>query len=125
MDCAKCDGTLKKVTIGEVEVDQCEKCSGIWFDFGELQDTLDQGHIEKLRNAVNNNAGHDETKARCPRCAGDGNMVRVTSFSNKGIHIDTCTICYGQWLDGGELEALNNKGMLGSIGGFFQHLLGS
>ena len=125
MKCVKCDGELKKVTFGETEVDQCKKCSGIWFDFGELEDVLDQENIEKLRNVVDNNAGQDAAKGSCPRCGGEGKMVQVTDFRDKKVHIDTCPVCYGQWLDGGEIDALKQKGMLQSIGGFFKHLLGS
>jgi Zn-finger nucleic acid-binding protein len=110
--------------MADVEVDQCNKCSGIWFDFGELQDVLDQENIDRLKNVVDNNAGQDERKSSCPRCGGEGTMVQVTSFADKGVHIDTCPVCYGQWLDGGELEALKSKGMFGSVSGFFRHILG-
>lgn len=123
MKCVKCDGSLRKVTVGEVEVDQCDKCSGIWFDFGELQQVLAQGDVEKLKDAVDNSAQEDTVRAACPVCGGDGKMVACASLQKRGVHIDTCKVCYGQWLDGGELEKLKKKGLMQSVAGFFKKLV--
>lgn len=38
MDCPKCLGALRPVTCQGTEIDRCEKCQGIWFDFGEHQE---------------------------------------------------------------------------------------
>ncbi len=124
MKCVKCDGDLKKVVLGEVEVDQCEKCSGIWFDLGELRQIMDAEDIDVLKNKVDNNKGDDELAAKCPRCGGEGNMVRVTDLTHSDVHIDVCSVCYGQWLDGGELERLRSKGLFDSASSFFKRLFG-
>lgn len=123
MDCIKCDGELVKAIIDDVQVDKCDKCSGIWFDFGELKKVLDSSNIDTLRNLVENNMGHDSQKSKCPRCKGEGNMVQVASLESKGIHIDTCSVCYGQWLDGGEIEKLKEKGIASKIKGVFGLLI--
>jgi len=122
MDCVKCDGTLNKVVVGGVEVDQCGKCSGTWFDFGELDQVLAQEDVDQLKNAVDNNEGDDAERGVCPRCGGEGNMVAVASLKAKDVHIDTCPVCYGQWLDGGELKRLMAKGLFGSVASFFKGL---
>ncbi len=119
MDCIKCDGRLEKVMIDEVEVDQCNKCSGIWFDLGELRQIVNASDIDTLKNQVDNNQGHDSRKSTCPRCGGDGNMVQVASLKNKEIHIDTCSVCYGQWLDGGEIEKLKEQTLSEKLKGLF------
>ena len=90
-----------KGVIGDVEVDRCVKCSSIWFDLGKLEKTLEHEGIEELRNEVDNNAGHDEKRGKCLRCSGAGDMVRVRNLKHAHIHVDTCPVCYGQWLDGG------------------------
>ena len=123
MDCIKCDGELVKAIIDEVEVDKCDKCSGIWFDFGELKKILDGSNIDKLRNVIDNNKGHDSRQGKCPRCGGEGSMVQVTSMENKSVHIDTCSVCYGQWLDGGEIETLKGEGISGKLKGLFGLLI--
>ncbi len=115
MQCVKCDGQLDKVIVGKVEVDKCKSCSGIWFDLRELDKVLKSGSIELLKNVVDNNQGHDAQKGKCPRCVGGGNMVQVTSLKKPDVHIDTCSVCYGQWLDGGELEELTGQGLVSKI----------
>ncbi len=114
MDCVKCEGQLEKLRVGRIEVDQCPQCSGIWFDFGELEEALQAADVDRLKNRVDNNAGHDALEAPCPVCGGRGKMVPVKDMKH-GLHIDTCTVCYGHWLDGGELEALREKGLLESM----------
>jgi Zn-finger nucleic acid-binding protein len=122
MDCVKCQGELKKVTIDEVEVDQCAECSGTWFDFGELKKVLQAEDVQKLENVLENNEGDDLERGKCPSCGGDGNMVQCASLKAKDIHIDVCPICYGRWLDGGELERLRSTGVFKSVENFFKGL---
>ncbi len=47
-------------------------------------------------------------------------MIQVASLKASGIHIDTCAVCYGQWLDGGELEELTNTGFINKIKSIFK-----
>jgi len=109
MNCIKCkNGKLEPVLIDKIEVDKCDSCSGIWFDIGELDEIMKKEDLELLKNTIENNAGHDVLKVPCPKCGGEGNMIRVTSMKDESVHIDTCSVCYGQWLDGGELEKLKN-----------------
>ena len=37
MRCPRCDGTLRENEIGEVTVDTCDNCGGVWLDSGELE----------------------------------------------------------------------------------------
>ncbi len=120
MQCVKCDGELQRISLGQVEVDKCAKCSGVWFDISELDKILESGSIDSLKNEIDNNQGQDRQKGKCPRCGGTGNMVRVTSLKNPEIHIDTCSVCYGQWLDGGELEELSDQGFISKIRSLFK-----
>ena len=119
MQCVKCDGELQRVTLDKVEVDKCTKCSGIWFDIGELDKILESSSIDSLKNEIGNNQGQDAEKGKCPRCGGTGNMVQVTNLKNPDIHIDTCSVCYGQWLDGGEIEELSSQGFISKIKSLF------
>ncbi|AKT39152.1 zf-TFIIB domain-containing protein [Chondromyces crocatus] len=114
MRCAKCDGTLQRVLVEDVELDQCNRCSGIWFDAGELRRIQDKRSIDKLRSLAGAQSADDERRGTCPRCKGVGWLVRVASW-DADIHIDTCAVCGGQWLDAGELELLRGEG--GFIGG--------
>lgn len=109
MKCVKCEGQLIPVTVDGVEVDKCNVCSGVWFDLGELKSILKGKDNTPLRNVIQNNEGHDEIEASCPRCGGQTKMVRVVDPKDSSFHVDTCSICHGNWLDGGELEILQKK----------------
>jgi uncharacterized protein len=37
MRCPRCDGELKESQFGDVLIDTCEKCGGVWLDSGELE----------------------------------------------------------------------------------------
>ena len=90
MKCIKCNsGHLEPVKIDQIEVDQCNNCSGIWFDAGELEKILSKENISKLKNKIDNNTGHDELKAHCPKCGEISRLVRIASLSDPNIHIDT------------------------------------
>lgn len=42
LQCPKCDGTLKETDYEEIKIDVCDKCSGVWFDAGELAQIVDK-----------------------------------------------------------------------------------
>ena len=119
MQCPKCDGELEKKQIEDVEVDQCNKCSGIWFDLGELEKVMDKEFQEALKSQVDNSKNYDVLEASCPRCLGAGKMIPVVDLA-KGIHIDTCTVCYGHWLDGGEYEKLKSHSIVDILKSFLK-----
>jgi uncharacterized protein len=108
MRCVKCEGELVMVRIDDVDVDQCDRCAGIWFDAHELERVLRREHVEPLLGRGPVHAGDDDRRGRCPRCKGEGVLVRVAS-PRAGIHVDTCAICGGKWLDGGEIDVLARK----------------
>jgi uncharacterized protein len=119
MKCVKCDGQLRRVDVEDVEVDQCDVCYGIWFDSGELKRILGKKQVDELKSQVPSAKSDDLKRARCPRCKGEGKLVQVASLTTD-LHIDTCAVCGGQWLDGGELEALRG----GGIAAFFRRFFG-
>ena len=46
LDCPKCDGKLVETNFENIKIDVCDKCSGTWFDAGELAQVIDknEGH---------------------------------------------------------------------------------
>lgn len=123
MKCPKCTGKLLPIRLADVEVDQCAGCAGVWFDFGELERVLAHEDADRLKKAIVNDPMRDVQRGPCPRCGGSGNMVRLASLQRPGLRIDSCSVCYGEWLDGGEFEALRNKGVFSSVAAFFKSLL--
>lgn len=43
MKCPKCGMDLQTIDRGEVEIDTCFSCQGIWLDAGELEQILEAG----------------------------------------------------------------------------------
>lgn len=42
MQCPRCDGKLVETDYENIKIDVCSKCSGTWFDAGELAQIVDK-----------------------------------------------------------------------------------
>ena len=42
MQCPRCDGKLIETDYESIKIDVCDKCSGVWFDAGELAQVVDK-----------------------------------------------------------------------------------
>jgi Zn-finger nucleic acid-binding protein len=117
MQCPKCQQLLQHQYFGEVEVDQCPNCQGVWFDLGELPVLRRQKNTNFSAGSADSNI-YDVLSAPCPRCGGEGDMTRVHDLKRPEIVMDTCPVCYGIWLDGGELDKLTESNIGLSIKAF-------
>jgi Zn-finger nucleic acid-binding protein len=96
---------MKAARLGPIQLDLCFPCSGVWFDYGELQQLVQAGPsvIRKLGQrlfATQSKALKPDNK-RCPVC-----WVPLGAYefpSMKGIALDHCTLCQGFWVS---LESL-------------------
>lgn len=96
------------VEFGEIELDICPDCQGIWFDAQELRELFElvgapqrihdlEGHLERLEQAG--------SRRSCPRCG--HRMVPVKKPQGDGdLVLDRCPRGDGLWFDKGELETL-------------------
>jgi uncharacterized protein len=122
LHCPKCGSFLETRLIGEVEVDQCPICHGIWLELGELPVLLGTASIPE-GNGRGASVIADVIEGLCPHCGGLGNMIRIASIKRSDIVIDACPVCYGVWLDGGELSKLAEKSLSLSIRTVIRDLL--
>ena len=123
MDCPKCQTTLQPQTVAGVDVDRCPNCQGLWLDLGELEALLQQTlAAESLKPA--GSAVYDALTGPCPRCGGQGHMTRLTSLRRADVVMDSCAVCYGIWLDGGELAKLAAAGEGDNLRAWIGRLLG-
>jgi len=103
--CVKCTSVLDKARVGDVEVDLCPSCGGLWLDHGEIE-RIGRGQsdeIERLRGALTGAITPDaasETTSACPACPGQLKEVVLGP-----VHVDYCQKCHGVFLDKGELDA--------------------
>jgi Zn-finger nucleic acid-binding protein len=73
--CVKCESVLDKSRVGDVEVDLCPSCGGLWLDHGEIE-RIGRGNsqdLAKLRTALTGSAQPEpasEMPTSCPACSG-------------------------------------------------------
>jgi Zn-finger nucleic acid-binding protein len=100
---------------GDIEVDECEKCKGIWFDAGELRKAKDltDENLNWMDFDIWKHEDLFKTKPAnlpCPQC--DKALVSI-NYADTDVEIDYCPACKGTWLDKGEfkkiIDALTNE----------------
>ena len=115
MKCPSCKIDLTMKVIDKIEIDECDKCRGMWFDDDELRKTKD--FTDKDVNWLDFNIWkhEDEFKAKsrnlaCPKC---NSALVAIDYADTDVEIDYCPNCKGTWLDAGEfnkiIEALTNE----------------
>ena len=115
MMCPKyCKVCLEPVKVNDVEVDQCPKCEGVWFDSrktDELIAILRQGYDHlppRLQKSWHKGGGRMTPMALaryfCPRCGAELATYWYRPEEGRVFQVDGCRIngC-GFWLDDGEL----------------------
>ena len=113
MKCPR-DGTaLAKVMVGDIELDKCHLCDGIWCDRGELERIRDAqvtGVEEELEARYGNptvERGETDGYMKCPRCG--GRLQGITYTYVRPVKIDRCEACLGFWLDDRELDSITGE----------------
>jgi Zn-finger nucleic acid-binding protein len=101
---------LETVTVGEVSVDGCSGCGGVWFDHQELT-AIARAQAARLAELE----AHFQPAAPtgspagmgCPAC---GVTLRGFEFPHApGIPLHGCECCRGIWVDEGGLQAIHHR----------------
>jgi Zn-finger nucleic acid-binding protein len=108
MKCPCCNIDLKSKIIKDVEIEECNKCKGIWFEDDELRKAKDSADSDLNWMDFEIWKHKDKTKARsrnlaCPQC--NQTLVAV-DYAETNVEIDYCPKCKGTWLDKGEFEKI-------------------
>ncbi|MBW1878780.1 MAG: zf-TFIIB domain-containing protein [Deltaproteobacteria bacterium] len=114
MECPRDGVTLaKEIVEGEVEVDICPACAGVWLEPGELQ-AIEEAHAEQVERipprhdamtaALEAARGKSVPLGNCPVCG--KTMVREEYGLASLVMVDRCEEGHGVWLDKGELESI-------------------
>ena len=120
MRCPRCHTILQKGNIEEkdisLDVETCSTCEGSWFDAGKLEQL--EGLIKPVLVEIKS-LPSEEVQSQplyCPVCEdGDILMVKSHHFRDHSVTMDRCPKCNGIWLDKGELEAIQQEGLLGLL----------
>ena len=101
IQCPKCGHGMEEVTYGQVTIDRCTNCQGLWFDTGEAEALKDRWMGEALDTGDPDigKKWNEVEDVSCPRC---GDVMEKTSDPTQ-IHI-WYEICpkHGMFFDAGE-----------------------
>ncbi len=111
MNCPRCRTSLSTTTLDRIEVEICSSCRGMFLDHGEL-DRLAKPHDGDLEYSTLDAETFDHEDAYgiadCPRCD-DESMKKVEFNIYTGIILDYCGSCRAFWLDGREMDRINEE----------------
>ena len=95
--CPRDGSPLDHYPKGDVHLDRCPRCQGLWCDREELAQVL--GTRDDVPNPQ---VALDGLRHNCPAC-GDP-MKRCYYNHERQVVIDVCESCQGIWLDQNELS---------------------
>ena len=138
LKCPNCAASeLDRVPTGQLEVDPCPKCEGVWFDsYGsELKQILDNGRDilpDSLKKSLTADAGKLEAaqsrERKCPRCRMGLLTYWYAGDIGNTFQVDGCMRGCGFWFDDGELgkafEYLKRKAAPAHTGTTAQGIIG-
>lgn len=112
--CPCCDRFMATRIVGGLDVQECEKCHGLWAPEARFEALVDRatrlvrekaaaGEAAAPRVDGGNPADHKVEYRRCPEC--DALMGRRNFRKRSGVIIDQCHQ-HGTWLDAHELERI-------------------
>ena len=96
------------VEFGNIELDTCVECRGLWFDAQELGQLFDLAGVPEQYRDLESHVDRMPLagpRRQCPRCRRPLEPVRAPSASGELI-LDQCPRGDGLWFDRGELESL-------------------
>lgn len=109
MKCPECKIELDQRNIGDVTVDECSRCRGIWYDKNELDAVKDE--IDPDLSWMDFRIWPEKPDFRvseqpidCPSCAGV-TMQRIT-YRGPDVDVLFCPACEGTWLNPGDLTKI-------------------
>lgn len=119
MRCPRCDVDLlpshPDASLPDAEALQCPHCEGHW---------LEQAALKRLEQTVEVKwwefrhvpppAIQAELLA-CPRCEPAPHLLKLVSEQDRKVVMDACAKCHGVWLDGGELKAIRERGVVSAL----------
>ena len=98
-----------------VWIDECLLCRGIWFDEEELSHFDNVTELVILEHRCIPGSVTQNVPLRCPKCIDGTVMEKVESQEDQRVVMDLCPSCRGVWLDGGELNAIQQEGVLSAL----------
>lgn len=106
MNCPSCELEMREYDVGDLLVDICSQCGGVWFDSGELKPFMNLALTERKDipygeySEPGDHLPPDELEDAlldCPRCGSPLEKFNYAYDSN--ILLERCSDCEGLWSD--------------------------
>jgi uncharacterized protein len=105
MQCPQCPASLQHLTVGLLELDECPRCLGMWFDAGELQALLATAfstyHLSQRQVPRDGALLASSALSACPRC-----RRSLTERDDYQGQVFGCDGCEGLWFPAAVLSRL-------------------
>ena len=110
MNCPQCEIPMTKKSRGDVTIDACPQCRGLWFDSGEIDDLKDQlgppdlrwADFELWRKKAEFEVAPDALQ--CPRCP-DAALTFMRDRETETA-VRFCPRCKGSWMTAGDFAGI-------------------
>jgi Zn-finger nucleic acid-binding protein len=106
--CPKCETEMMRRNIGAVEIDECNKCGGVWFDNDELRHAKDatDSDLNWMDFEIWKHADQFKAKPSMLKCPVCKTPTKTIQYGTTHFEIDYCPNCRGTWLGKGEFEKI-------------------
>ncbi|MSU54862.1 MAG: hypothetical protein EXS48_03475 [Candidatus Staskawiczbacteria bacterium] len=110
MNCPKDNEKLDQILFHNVQLHNCPRCFGMWFEKGELNSA--ENDSDKSLNWVEIDLWKDDVKFFVSRsdkhCPNDRAGLKEITYGDSKTKVDFCEQCGGVWLDKGEFKQIIN-----------------
>ena len=103
LKCPKCHDEMERVKLAAGELDRCKGCQGMWFDLLEEEDFRAVAAEVDIGDAATGAQYNAIDRIQCPVCP-DSPLIRMVDLTQPHIWFESCTTCYGRFLDAGEFR---------------------
>src|SRR3990167_330823 len=106
MKCPNNHTSFQEMKIGNVKVDRCSECNGIWFNKDELRQAKDsQDEYAKWFDFdLWDNEKNFKPTQSLRLCPIDQIPMFKIKYEGSTVEINVCKKCFGVWLDKDELK---------------------
>ncbi len=118
IECSKCGHGMEEVTYGDVTIDRCTRCGGMWFDTGEAEKLKEKwmGHALDTGKPSEGKKWDSVEDIACPRCGKD--MEKSSDPKQPHIWYEVCDE-HGIFMDAGEFADYKEE----TLGDWFRTLI--
>lgn len=117
MKCPKCHDELVSLSFGDVEVDRCIVCKGLWFENLEDDKPVDQAQAIDTGDAEAGRRMNAGDRIRCPKCPSTP-LLRTVDPKQPHVWFESCPSCHGRFFDAGEFRDYGERSFLDLLRAF-------